>query len=265
MVIFLRELARNRKAFITWTASLVAANVLMLAFFPYMDLKMGALDEMLKGMPKGMLSALGLENMDLSRILPYFSYVFQYILLFCGIYAMQFGAGILSREEDEKTIEFLLAKPVKRNGVVSSKVLCLLFYIVLFNLIFIVADYLTIEAVTSQEYSMEAFLLLHLGLLLLQLFFASVGLLISVFIIKSSTILPLSIGVVLGTYFISIAAGVSEKLDFLKYITPFKYVNPADVIKESSIEPVYLIIICTVTVFSVAGAYLFYNRKDIAV
>lgn len=264
MIIFLRELTRNRKAFITWTASLVAANVLMLMFFPYMDLKMDALGDMLKQMPEGLISALNLNSMDFSKILSYFSYVFQYILLFSAIYAMQFGACILSKEESERTVEFLLAKPVKRSGVVTSKILCLLFYLVLFNIIFTVADYVTIIAITDQPFSMEAFLLLHLSQLLLQLVFSAVGLLISVFVVKTGTIFPLSIGVVLGTYFISIASGVSEKLVNLKYITPFKYVIPADIIKTESIESVYLIIICVVTITAIAGTYVFYNRKDIA-
>lgn len=264
MIIFLRELTRNRKAFITWTASLVAANVLMMMFFPYMDLKMDALGDMLKQMPEGLISALNLDSMDFSKILSYFSYVFQYILLFSAIYAMQFGAGILSREESERTVEFLLAKPVKRSGVVTSKVLCLLFYLVLFNIIFAVADYVMIIAITDQPFSMEAFLLLHLSQLLLQLVFAAVGLLISVFVVKTGTIFPLSVGVVLGTYFISIASGVSEKLENLKYITPFKYVIPADIIKTESIESVYLIIVYAVIVAAISGTYVFYNRKDIA-
>lgn len=264
MVIFLRELARNRKSFLTWTISLVAASVLMLALFPYMDFKMDAVGDMLKQMPEGMISALHLENMDFSKIMPYFSYIFQYILLFSAIYAMQFGAGILSREESERTAEFLLAKPVKRTGVVSSKVLCLLFYFILFNIIFAAADYGAFIAVTDQEFSMKAFLLLHLGQFLLQLVFAALGLFISVFVVKSGTVFPLSIGVVLGAYFINIASGVMEKLENLKYITPFKYIVPADIIKTGGIETLYLIVMGAVTVSAVAGAYIFYNRKDIA-
>lgn len=264
MVIFLRELTRNRKSFMTWTISLVAASVLMLMLFPYMDLKMDAMDEMLKQMPQGMISALSLENMDFSKILPFFAYIFQYILLFSAIYAMQFGAGILSREESERTAEFLLAKPVKRTNVVSSKILCLLFYFILFNIIFTAVDYLAFIAVTDQEFSMKAFLLLHFGQFLLQLVFAAIGLFISVFVVKSGTIFPLSIGVVLGTYFINIASGVTEKLENLKYITPFKYIVPADIIKSGSIETLYLIIMSAVTILAVAGTYIFYNRKDIA-
>lgn len=264
MVIFLRELKRNRKAFITWTASLVAANVMMLMFFPYFDIQMNALDEMLKQMPEGMISAMNLDIIDFTKILSYFSYVFQYIMLFSAIYAMQFGAGILSREESERTVEFLMAKPIKRSEVVASKMLCLLGYFALFNIIFVVADYLTIIAITNQSFSIEAFMLMHLGQLLLQLVFAAIGLLISVFVVKAAIILPLSIGVVLGTYFISIASGVSEKLANLKYITPFEYVTPADIMRATSIEPVYLIIICAVTIVSIAGTYVFYNRKDIA-
>ena len=264
MIIFIQELIRNRKSFIVWTVSLVASSVLMTMLFPYMDIKMDAMGDVLKQMPEGMLSALNLENMDFSKILPFFAYIFQYILLFSSIFAMQFGAGILSREESEGTSEFLLSKPVKRTGVVSSKLLCLLFYLVLFNLIFTAADYLAFNTITDQSFSMKAFWLLHLGQLLLQLLFAAIGLLISVFVVKSRTIFPLTIGVVLGMYFISIISGVSDKLENLKYLSPFKYIVPADIVGTKRIELVYLIIICVAAITAVAGTYVFYNRKDIA-
>jgi len=261
---FFRELTRNRKSFITWIASLAGANALMLMFFPYMDIKMDAVWEMIEQMTEGIISAFNLESVELTKILPYFSYVFQYIMLFSAIYAMQFGAGILSREEGEKTIEFLLAKPVKRNEVLTSKILCMVSYLLLFNIIFLIVDYAVIAAVTSQSFNVEAFLLMHLGQLLLQLVFAAIGLLISVFVVRTATIFPLSVGVVLGAYFINIVSGISDKLENLKYITPFKYVIPADIVKTDSLEPVYLIIICAVTLAAIASAYIFYNKKDIA-
>lgn len=265
MVIFYRELARNRKSFLIWIISLAGASVLMTLLFPYMDLKMDAVGDMLMQMPKGMISALNLGDMDFSKIMPFFAYIFQYILLFSAIYAMQFGAGILSKEESEKTIEFLLAKPVKRSSIITSKMLCLLFYIILFNIIFALADYAAFKVVTDQSFGIKAFIMLHVGQLLMQLFFAAVGLFISVFVVKASVIFPLSAGVVLGMYFVNIVSSISEKLDGLKYFTPFKYIVPTDIIKTGGIRTAYLIIIFTVIILTAAGTYMFYNKKNIFV
>ncbi|HEX2946856.1 MAG TPA: ABC transporter permease subunit [Clostridia bacterium] len=263
MTLFLRELNRNSRSFIIWTTSLVTSSVLMMLLFPYMQTNIAEMmKDMTGSMPEGMVSALNL-GLDFSKVLPFFAYLFQYIILFSAIYAMLLGAGILSREEGEKTVEFLLAKPVTRNGIITSKLSCLLVYLVVFNLIFAAADYAAIRIVSEQDFSIKLFILLHFGQLLIQFVFALTGLLISVFVTRTATIYPLSVGVVLLMYFISIISGISGKLGDLKYLTPFEYAMPADIVRTGGIEPVCYVIIGALIVACTAGTYVFYNRKDI--
>lgn len=263
MTLFLRELKRNSRSFSIWTLSLVASSVLMMMLFPYMQTNMTeTMRSMTASMPEGMVKALNL-GLDFTRPLPFFAYLFQYIILFSGIYAMQLGAGILSREEGEKTIEFLLAKPVTRTGVITSKLACALSYLAVFNILFAAADYAALRGVSDQDFSIKIFLMLHIGQLLLQLFFALAGLLISVFVTRTATIYPLSVGVVLCMYFISILSDISDKLENLKYFTPFEYTMPADIIRTGRIEPIYWFIIAAVLLVCTACTYVFYNRKDI--
>lgn len=265
MTIFIREFMRNRKSFIIWTLCLVITNISMMAFFPYMGGKAEMLDELYKQFPKEMLSAFNLEDLNLGKVLSYFAYVFQYVVLFAGINAMLLGASIISKEEGEKTVEFLMAKPVTRNTIVTAKAVYALAYIIAFNLIFLATNYFVFEAVKNEEYNFRTFILLHLGMLLIQLTFAAVGLVISMFVVKAKSVFPVSLGVVLGTYFISMAAAMSEKLENLKYLTPFKYVNPADLVKNERIEGLYIVIMLVVIAISTAMTYVFYNRKNISV
>jgi ABC-2 type transport system permease protein len=73
----------------------------------------------------------------------------------------------------------------------------------------------------------------------------------------------LSIGVVLGTYILNVFAGMTEKTEGLKYLTPFKYAEARDILQDSSMNAVYLIIISVVIIASIVLSYVFYNRKDI--
>ena len=263
MTLFLRELKRNGRSFIIWTFSLVASSVLMMMLFPYMQTNMTeTMRNMTASMPESMVNALNL-GLDFNKVLPFFAYVFQYVILFSGIYAMQLGAGILSREEGEKTIEFLLAKPVTRTGVIGSKLACTLVYLSVFNILFAAADYAAVRGVSDQDFSIKLFLLMHIGQLLLQLVFALAGLFISVFVTRTAAIYPLSVGIVLCMYFISILSGISDKLGNLKYFTPFEYIMPAGIIRTGRIETVYCMIIAFVLLACTAGVYVFYNRKDI--
>lgn len=178
---------------------------------------------------------------------------------------MLLGAGILSKEESDKTIEFLLAKPLTRNRIVTSKVCCVLVYIVLFNVLYTISNYIMFEIVKREAYDFTAFLMISLGPLLLHLTFASIGLLISIFIVKTKSVFPLSLGIILSMFFIGIASTLSEKTQDLKYITPFKYVDSGDLILDKRIEGVYLVIMLVVVVVCISMTYILYNRKNIAV
>ncbi|HHV99785.1 MAG TPA: ABC transporter permease subunit [Clostridiaceae bacterium] len=263
MVLYLRELARNRKSFIIWTIALLLSDVLMMFFFPTVYDQSKSFNEILRQFPEALASALKLNVLNFGDVLNYFAYVFQYIILFSGIFAMMFGAGALSREEDEKTVEFLMAKPVTRNYIVSAKLLAVLTYLVLFNIIMAAGNFIAFEAVKKESYSVNLLLTVIAGNFLAQVTFAATGFLISVFVVKSKSVLSVSLGVVLGTYFLSIAAGISDKLENLKYLTPFEYVSPAVLVTDGRIEVVYLIIMVCVILLSTALTYSFYNRKNI--
>ncbi|HHV96612.1 MAG TPA: ABC transporter permease subunit [Clostridiaceae bacterium] len=263
MIIFIRELKRNRKSFIIWTASLVLFNIMIMSLFPSIADNTKMYDEMIKEFPKGIIEVFGLDKISMFTILGFFgteSYLF--ITLFGSIYAMLLGASILSKEESEKTIEFLLAKPVTRSTIVTAKAANVFFYITLFNLIFSFTNYLMFEAVKKEEYSLKALLMLSAGPWLLHLTFAAIGLLISVFVVKAKSVYPVSIGFVLVMYFINVMSSISEKLTNLKYFTPFKYVDAPDIIINEKIEPIYLIIMLIIITVSIAATYVLYNRKN---
>lgn len=264
MIIFFRELARNRKQFIIWTMILILSSVLMLAMFPSISEQADKYTDLLKNSPKAMVSGLGANDISFAKVLDFFSYVIPYISLFASIYAMFLGSGILSKEEDEKTIDFLLAKPVTRINIVTAKYLSMLFYILLLNLFLTLGNYFAIETVRgTSTYSLKAFLVISLGMFLVQWTFASIGFFLSIFVVRSKSLTPISLGFVLGSYFISIASVISQKLDYLKYFTPFQYINPVNIILHERIESVYLIIIISIISTMTAGAYLAYNKKSI--
>ena len=176
---------------------------------------------------------------------------------------MVLGSGIISKEEDDKTIEFLLAKPVSREKIVTSKALSVLSYILFFNVSLFIADFSMLEAFKTNEFDIKIFILLSIGAFLVHLTFAALGLFISVFITKARTLMSVSLGVVIGTYFLGLVSSLSDRLDILKYISPFEYVNAIEIITNTKIDYKYIIIMVSIICVSVIGTYFFYHRKDI--
>lgn len=266
MNIYRREMQLNIKGMLIWCIILAGLGILVMAFFPTIADQAQVIQQLMAGMPAGLLEAFGLQRISLTDILGFYaSKQYPTITLFGSIYAIMLAAGILSKEDNDRTIEFLLSKPVTRSAVVTYKMLSVVTLIIVFNTIISIVMFIALQIVKVKDFSIPVFLLLCLGPLFMHLTFAAIGLLLSVLIRKTRTILPLALGILLVTYFLSIAAVLSEKLDFLKYLSPFKYVDAIDIITRQSIEPLYLVLMLAITTISVLLTYVVYNRRDILI
>ncbi len=265
MLLYKREIIRNGKSTMLWTTILLVYNISMLLLYPSLAGAMkDKMNVMLQAFPKEMIAAFGMDKVSITELLGFYNtYCYLLVTILGGIFAMLQGISVLSKEEDEKTAEFLMSKPITRNRILVEKVCAVLTNILILNIAVSIISYGAIKYVSSEPYSQKALLLLFLGPILMQVTFAAVGLLISVFIVKARINIPAGVGIVLGMYFISILATVSDKANFLKYVTPFKFVDGADLITGKTIEPVYLVIMAAVTLACTFMAGLIYNKKDI--
>ncbi len=261
MAVYLREISLNKKSFFIWAAAIIGLNIMVFSVYPSFSETMVNIQE---NFPEALVKIVGGDRLDLSNILHFYAMeIYLFVTLLGSIYAMMLGSGTISREEDYKTIEFLLAQPLSRENIITAKALGVLSYIVLLNILLFSSTYGLLEAFKKDDYSITAFLLLSLGAFLLHTTFASLGLLVSVFVKRARTSMSISLGVVLGTYFLSVASSISSKLDILRYLSPFKYVEAAGIITSGRIDALYAIIIAAIIAISTAGAYAYYHRKDI--
>jgi len=265
MNMYWRELSINRQALLIWSIILAGMGVLVMAFFPSIAQQAENLQQLMASMPKGLLAAFGMDKISVTDILGYYA-TKQYttFTLAGSIYAIILASSMLSKEENDKTIEFLLSKPVSRSEILTAKLGSIITLIIVFNLLITIVMYISLQVVKTADFSIKTFLLLSLAALLLHLTFASLGFLASVIIRRSQNVLPFSLGLVLVSYFLGIAAVLSEKLDFLKYFSPFKYVDAVDILIQQRIEPEYLMIMLIINVMAVAIAYVLYQRKNFA-
>lgn len=266
MNIYLRELTVNRRSLVTWSTLLAGLGILMMAFYPTIAKEAETFERLIAIMPKGLLATFGLEKISVTDLLGFYSTKhYLTITLLGSIYAIMLSSGILSKEESEKTIEFLLSKPISRSEIVTNKLLSFVTILIALNVLVSLVMYIILQAVKIDNFSTNLFVLLSLAPLLLHLTFASVGFLISVFIPNSKTILSVSVGIVLATYFLSIASTLSDKLSFLKYLSPFKYVDAVDILTSGRLDPVYLALMAGIFAAATTLTYIFYSRKNITI
>jgi ABC-2 type transport system permease protein len=266
MIVFLRELKRNKKSFLIWTGIFIVYNILIFSLYPAMaDLGDNYL-EIIQNLPDEFKAAFNADSLDFSNIISYFgTYSYLYFLFAGSIYSMILGAGILSKEESDKTVEFLLSKPIKRRTVVTGKLACSLIYLFLFSVVFAASTFILVEIYKKSDYNFKVLMLLSIAPVLVFFMLSSIGMFISVFIVKAKSIYPISISAAMGMFIIGVISKINEKADFLKYLSPFEYVASANIAANKTIDTVYLLIFAFTTAISIALTYVFYERKDITV
>jgi ABC-2 type transport system permease protein len=102
-----------------------------------------------------------------------------------------------------------------------------------------------------------------LSLFIMQLIFLAVGIFLGCALKRHKLAASLAVSILLGTYFISVISGLKEEWGFLKYITPFKYFDPAILMRESTLDPTFVALSAGIVVVLVAGAYVSYARRDL--
>jgi len=265
MNILQRELRVNRNNLLVWALILAGLGILVMAFFPSLARQAATLEKVLSGLPQGVLLAFGLEKISMADIMGFYA-TKQYttITVFGSIYAILLSSSMLSKETSEKTIEFLLSRPIKRWEIVTAKLLAIIILVLIFNLLITCIMYVTLLSVKTQNFSMRIFLLLSLGALLLHLTFASVGYLLSA-LARNRPLTSLALALVLVTYFLGIASALTPKLGFLKYFSPFKYVDAVDILTHATIATDYMILMALINLAAIILTYIIYRRKDFAI
>lgn len=262
MNIFLHELKAYRKSTVLWAVSLILVVIIFFSLFPSFSRDVDQIRNLMEGFPEAIRIGMGITLDSFANVLGYYSFPFTFVLLIGAIQAMTFGTSIISKEVREKTADFLLTKPITRRQILTSKLLAITTSLIITNIIYIISANITVSFVKNEEYSLKIFFMISITLLFVQLIFMSLGFIISVILPKIKSVLAISLAVVFTFYFISFLSSKAGD-DMIRYITPFKYFDPAYIIENSSYEIQFVITAVVFIVGSITASYIIYCKKDI--
>ena len=263
MNMYLHELKSMRKSTIVWACAIIALAAIFFSVYPSMVNDAEDFKKLLSGYPATVRAMLGINLDYITSILGFYSMIFSFITLCGAIQAMNFGVSILSKESRERTADFLLVKPVSRSVIVSAKLLAAFTMILVTDIIFYTALSIMVNLVKTVDYDGNLFFMINLTLLFIQLIFLAIGVVVSVFFNKLKSVLPISLGVVIGLYMIGALIATGKSDDAARFISPFKYFDITYIIKNANYEAAYLIAGAVIVVVAVVASYIIYIRKDI--
>jgi len=263
MNMYLHELKSLRKSAFIWACVLIALAALFLSVYPGMANDAADFKKLIANYPAPVRAMLGINLDYITSILGFYSMIFSFIVLCGAIQAMNLGVSILSKEARERTADFLLVKPVSRCAIVTAKLLAAFTAILATDILFFAATTIMANAVKTADFDGKLFFMINLTMFFLQLIFLALGLAVSVFFKKLKSVLPISLGVVIGLYMIGALISIGKDEDAVRFLSPFKYFDITYIIKNAAYETKYLAVSAAIIVVSIATAYIIYIKKDI--
>lgn len=262
MNIFWREMKANRTSLILWSIGVLFMVGTGMMKFTSLGSTGTSLNDFVADMPKSLQAIMGNNSLDLSSTIGYYGVLYLYLVVMAGIHAVMLGANIISKEERDKTIEFLLVKPISRSKVITFKFVAAFIQIVLLNLVTLVSSILIVRAYAEGEDVNGDIEIMMLGMFILQLIFLVIGTAIAAIVKKSKTATSLSTGILLITFILSIAISMNSKLENLKYFTPFKYFEAKDIM-SGGFGAIYMILSISLIIVFTTITYIFYQKRDL--
>ncbi|MCI8609643.1 MAG: ABC transporter permease subunit [Firmicutes bacterium] len=259
-ILFLHELRQGKGNLLIWTATIGFLLAVCIFLYPEIEGQMGQVSGMFADMGS-FSAAFGMDKVDFGQFMGYFAVECGNILgLGGGFFAALLGISSLAKEEGAQTAEFLLSHPVSRRQVVLQKLLAVLAEILVMNGVVMALSFLSALAIGAEP-DWHTFGLLFLAYLLLQMEIGAICFGISAFLSRGG--MGIGLGIAALLYFLNLIANLTEKAEFLKYITPYSYADGAEIVAADSLEPAYLTVGLCFVLAGIGAAFYWYERKDV--
>ena len=263
MNIFLHELKIKRDSIIVWSISISALLSLFAMAFSAVAEEMDMLNNMLANYPPELLAAFGWDQMDLGTVLGFFAFDFSFIQIMISIQAANYGYSLISIEERELTADFLLAKPIPRYKILTSKLFAAIGALWITFAVMCISSLIAVHTFAQgRSYDVGILAKILISALFLQLFFLTVGLAVSLMMKKVSSVISVSLGTVFGMYVLAaFGAGMGE--DTVDYLTPFKHFEATQIVETGQYDLPKVAISIVVIVAATVASYVLYQRRNI--
>jgi ABC-2 type transport system permease protein len=260
--VFAYALGRFRGQILGWGLALLLLSILSAARYDIMRENQETLQQLLEGSLGQVIEAFG----DRARLFTPGGFLslalFAYLPLILGVFALVAGSGLLAADEENGTLDLVLAHPVSRTslflGRLAAFTVATIAILALSWLGFLVA-----MTWSSLDVSAGAMALPFVSLLAVLFFFGGLALLLSM-TLPSRRLAAMTTGMVLlASFFLTTLARLDKSLEPLARISPLNYYQSGDAVE--GLNGAWLAGLLGVAGVFVALAWWCFERRDIRV
>lgn len=253
----------NRVSLLVWTLAHAALIVMVVASASAIETQADSLFKTFsEWIPKGLQSFLGLAP-DMSKIDSFIQAKIGTLLsITLPIYGTLLAAGIVTREVDNGTADFLLSLPTKRKDIILSRWvgMCLNLAVPAAVSWAVVVMGLKTKGISGAFYG---YFLMCLNCLLLAIAIGSINLAASIWISDYSSGIRILLAVVVGLFFVDLGMRIADLPYAARFFNPFSHYDAAYAIKNASIPLRSVLPLLLMSVASLMIAVKKFEQKQI--
>ncbi len=277
--IYKREMRAHSKSLFFW-----ALGVFLLIFISFIKFESiaatpEAADAMSDLMPEFVQVMFGMV-MPLYTPQGYFICILLWISLAIFLHAALLGASLVSKEQQDKTADFLLVRPLSREKVIVAKALAGITQVVILNAAIWLSILVSFIPALSANSDLSAFIetgalalgsdldlkqgiyLSLAGLLITQVIYLILGMIAATASRSSRRTAAYAAMLVLLGYLLYSVVATSGEVDFLGVLTPFWYFFSQRVLADG-LSAAYLGLSAAVIIVGVWASCFLYRRRDV--
>lgn len=260
------ELKRRRAAIIWWTVGSIAMMAMIIALYPSIRDQAAQMNQVINQLPPELrgLKSGGSGTVNVGDPLEFLNSQLLYATMpmIWIILAITRGSTILGREEQNHTLELLLARPLSRSRLLLAKILALVFEFALVAVVALVISLLLMPLfelhVSTLHFTaatgLTALFCLSFGYLAFALQAASR--------ITKRAATVIAVVLSFGGYILASLSSLTDWLEVPAKLSPFHYFSPLTVL-QGHIARGLLVYLGLVFVFGTLFAFLGFRRRDI--
>ncbi len=260
MVLTRQEIKMNLRSLLIWAFCVGGMCLGCLLLYDSVRESMDGMGELFADMG-AFSAALGMDKVNIGTLEGYYAVEISIMLSLGGaMFAAMLGAGLLAKEEEGHTTEFLNALPLRRGSILAEKYTAFLVQLALFHGICTALILCGFQCM-GQMPCWESFLKYHGAVFFMCAEVGTVCFLLSVLCRKRP--LGAAVGLTVALYMLDLMCRVVPALEKMKYFTPFYYCSGADIFSGERAGALGWGIGIGVTALALAGAFCKYRRKDL--
>lgn len=258
--LFFLEFKRSFKGLLVWSFSLGITMYLVIILFPMVK-------DIYESIPPQFYDILNSFGGIPDTVVEYFATEGAMMLqIFGALFAVLEGFNAINKDEKEKTVESLYSLPYPRRMFFLTKLFKITVSIIIFSLINVICSVLGFISI-SEAFDVKLFTIFNLLNTVMLLVIGYLGFVLAC-LLKPNQKNMIAIAIPFPLYIIAIVSTLTNNniLKNLKYLTPFTFSNPVDILKNTfEFEWVSFVIFCGLTCIGLVFSFFRFKKREFMV